>query len=70
MSLLEWLPWIRDRRTRELAEELRTHLEMAQADRMARGESAADAAVAARREFGNASLVQEIARDAWGGAWV
>jgi predicted permease len=70
MSLLEWLPWVRDRRTRELAEELRTHLEMAQADRMARGESAADAAVAARREFGNAGLVQEVARDTWGGAWV
>ena len=67
MSFLEWLPWVRERRTRELADELRTHLEMAESDRIARGESPSDAAANARREFGNVGLVQEIARDRWAG---
>ena len=64
--MLGWLPWLRDRRTNELADELRAHLEMAEADRVARGESPRDAAANARREFGNPALVQEIARDQWG----
>ncbi|HKW10881.1 MAG TPA: ABC transporter permease [Gemmatimonadaceae bacterium] len=66
MSLLEWLPWIRERKTNELADELAAHLEMAEADRVARGESPREAAANARREFGNAGLVQEISRDEWG----
>jgi hypothetical protein len=66
MSILEWLPWIRERRTNELADELAAHLEMAEADRVARGESPHEAAANARREFGNAGLVQEISRDEWG----
>src|SRR5690349_16312482 len=72
MSLFDWLPWMRERRTAELAEEMRTHLEMAEADRVARGESPSEAAGNARREFGNVGLVQEIARDEWGGVglWI
>jgi putative ABC transport system permease protein len=66
MSRLEWLPWRRARRTDELADELRAHLDMAEADRVARGESPSDAAAAARREFGNVGLVREVARDEWG----
>jgi predicted permease len=66
MSLLDWLPWVRERRTKELADEMRVHLEMAESDRIARGESPREAAVNARREFGNAAFVQEIARDEWG----
>ena len=41
---------------------------MAEADRIARGESPRDAAANARREFGNVGLVQEVARDEWNGA--
>jgi predicted permease len=72
MSVLDWLPWVRERRTRELADELREHLEMAAEDFAARGESPHDAAAHARREFGNVGLVQEIARDNWsgGGMWM
>ena len=72
MRILEWLPWVRARRTRELADEFRAHLEMAEADRIARGETPAEAASNARREFGNVGLVQEIARDEWsrGGLWL
>ncbi|MBW8838290.1 MAG: ABC transporter permease, partial [Gemmatimonadetes bacterium] len=66
MSLLDWLPWVRERRTKELADEMRVHLEMAESDRMARGESPHEAAANARREFGNVAFVQEIARDEWG----
>jgi putative ABC transport system permease protein len=66
MSLFDWLPWARARRSEELADELRAHLEMAEADRIARGEPREEAAANARREFGNVGLVQEIARDEWG----
>ena len=57
----------RSRRDRELAEELRVHLEMAARDRIARGESPPEAADAARREFGNVMLVRETTREMWGG---
>jgi hypothetical protein len=67
VSLNDWLPWVRERRTRELGDELRAHLEMAEADRIARGESASDAAARARREFGNVGLVEEVAREQWAG---
>ena len=41
----------------------RTHLEMAIADRVARGESPESAAANARREFGNVGLATELARE-------
>ena len=59
----------RQRQT-ELDEELRTHLELAIAERVARGESQADAERAARREFGNLTHVAEVTRETWGGAWL
>jgi putative ABC transport system permease protein len=57
-------------RDAELREELKTHLDMAVEDRIARGESPAEAAAAARREIGNLSQVQEATRDVWGGRWL
>ncbi|HEY4307531.1 MAG TPA: ABC transporter permease [Gemmatimonadaceae bacterium] len=70
--LLALLPWRRARRTEELADELRVHLDMAIADRVARGESRESASASARRELGNAGLATELARDEWGsvGAWI
>ena len=56
----------RRRRERELDEEIAAHLAMATADRVARGEDPAEAAAAARREFGNEPLVKETTRDQWG----
>src|SRR5262249_51629751 len=67
MSLRGWLPWRRERQREEFADEMRAPLEMAALDRIRGGESAGQAAVRARREFGNAGLAQEIARDQWGG---
>ena len=55
------------RREKELDEELRTHLAMAERDRIARGESPDAARAAARREFGNVGLIKEITREIWGG---
>ena len=57
-------------RRRELQEELDAHLQMAIADRMARGETAESARQAAEREFGNIPLVQDVTRDMWGQGWL
>jgi predicted permease len=69
------MPWQRkhdrlDARHAALDDEIRAHLAMAIADRMARGESPEDAAAAARREFGNVGHVKEVTRDMWGGLWL
>jgi predicted permease len=58
------------KRDPDLDEEIRSHLEMAIAERMARGESRASAEAAARREFGNVGHVKEVTRESWGGVWV
>jgi predicted permease len=58
----------RSRRAREeeLDEEIQSHLNMAERDRVERGEEGESARNAARREFGNAGLVKEITREMWG----
>src|SRR5579863_1463998 len=58
------------RRKRELQEEIDAHLQMAIADRVARGETAETARQAAAREFGNIPLVQDVTRDMWGQGWL
>jgi predicted permease len=68
VKLGELLPWRRARRERELDEEIRSHLAMAEADRLASGESPQAAAERARREFGNVALVKETTRGMWAGA--
>ncbi|MGA7108100.1 MAG: permease prefix domain 1-containing protein, partial [Terracidiphilus sp.] len=68
---MKWFPsfgfqW----RKRELREEIDAHLQMAIADRVARGETSETARQAAAREFGNIPLVQDVTRDMWGQAWL
>ncbi len=63
-------PYQRRNRDAELAEELRAHLAMDEADRIARGEAPRDAAANARRDFGNVGLVHDLTRDMWGLAWL
>src|SRR5438876_277894 len=58
--------WRRKKRAAELEEEVRSHLEMAARDRVERGDTAQEAARAARREFGNVGLVKEVTKDIWG----
>ena len=57
-------------RDAELREELETHLKMAAADRVARGQDPRDAVAAARREMGNFSQIQEATRDVWARRWL
>ena len=49
----------------ELDEELQSHLRLAIRDRVERGEDPREAEHAARREFGNLALVEEVTRDQW-----
>ena len=65
---MNWLSRLfgRRKREKELDEEVRSHLEMAARERMERGDTAKEAGHAARREFGNVGLVQEVTHDAWG----
>ena len=51
---------------RDLAEEMRLHLEMRAADQREAGLNPREAEAAARRRFGNATRIQEVSRDAWG----
>ena len=68
---MKWFPSFGfQRRKRELQEEIDAHLQMAIADRVARGETAETARQAAMREFGNIPLVQDVTRDTWGQAWL
>ncbi|MBO0719358.1 MAG: ABC transporter permease [Blastocatellia bacterium] len=55
----------RDRFDRELEEEMRFHLEMKAEENLAAGISADEAQYAARRQFGNQTLLQEASRDMW-----
>src|SRR5215471_9849456 len=69
--LMTWFPSFGfQRRNRELKEEIDAHLQMAIADRVARGETEETARQAATREFGNVLLVQDVTRDMWGQAWL
>src|SRR6201993_2682340 len=67
---MKWFPSFGfQRRNRELQEEIDAHLQMAIADRVARGETAEAGRQAAVREFGNIALVQDVTRQMWGGGW-
>lgn len=56
-------------RGREMREEMRTHIEQAAERYASRGLSRADAMVAARREFGNATVMESRGLEARGGLW-
>jgi hypothetical protein len=62
--------WSRDRRRRELEDELRSHLAMAARERVSRGERPREAEWAAKREFGNFPKVSEEVQDTWRGQFL
>jgi predicted permease len=62
--------WLRRRRTRDISEEIETHLAMATRERIDRGMDPADARAAALREFGNVPLVQQTTREMWSWTWL
>ena len=53
------------RRKSDLTEEMESHLKMAIADRVTRGESPADARANAMRDFGNLPMIADVTRDQW-----
>jgi len=62
--------WRNTQRQEQLEQEIRSHLQMAASDSVDRGESAVRAQQAARREFGNVALVEQVTRDQWGTRWL
>src|ERR1700761_4081620 len=58
--------WSALRCKNDLSEEFESHLKMAIADRIARGESPSEARRAAMREFGNMPLIADVTRERWG----
>ncbi len=58
----------RQQREAELDAEIRSHLDEAIRDRIARGEAPDEARTNALREFGNVGLVKEVTRAMWGWA--
>jgi predicted permease len=54
----------------ELDEEMRLHREMKERELMAGGVEKDEAAYASRRQFGNATVLRERGRDAWGWGWL
>ncbi len=59
----------RRQRERELEEEIQAHLHLAVQDRLRNGETAEQASLAAQREFGNSTLIKELACDVWRWSW-
>jgi putative ABC transport system permease protein len=55
---------------RDLAEEMRLHVQLRSEEQAERGVPAKDARTAARRQFGNVTLLSEQSRDAWGWRWL
>src|SRR5688500_3057405 len=69
MGIFDWLTW-RSRRDRDLQDEIAAHLTMATRDRVADGADPDSARFAARKEFGNVTLMREATRLTWGGLWI
>jgi hypothetical protein len=53
----------------DLEEEMRLHLEMRQQEHLQSGMEAADARAAARRRFGNVTVLREMSHMEWGWEW-
>jgi putative ABC transport system permease protein len=62
--------WRRGRRNEELTEEMQAHLTLAEREATEAGQSPKEARHAARREFGNIGVAEEVTRDAWGWRWM
>ena len=65
-----WYVLQRDRREREIDDELQFHLEMKRQELKSRGLDQAGAAAAARRALGNLSLTHDQVRDVWIAPWL
>ena len=57
--------YLKGRRHKEISEEMRAHIEEKIDELVASGMSREEASYAARREFGNATLIEERGREVW-----
>ncbi len=64
MNFSKW----RGRKQSDLDDEINSHIQMAEQERMDWGDTPQQAGQRARKQFGNVELVKEVARDAWG--WI
>ena len=60
----------RSRENEELAEEMQLHMDLRAAKLQAQGTEPNDAALGARRGFGNPEAIRESSRDSWGWRWL
>ncbi len=60
----------RERFHSDLEEEMQSHLEMQAEENRQNGMDAEEARYAARRRFGNATLLREASRASWGWHWL
>src|SRR5919108_726572 len=60
----------RKRNTQQLNDEVQFHLDQQIAENLASGMSPAEASHAARRTFGNSTMLKEETRDTWGWLWL
>ena len=67
---MRWALWRRKQRNEELHEEIQAHLHLAEREAVESGHTAKEARYAARREFGNVAVAEEITRDMWGWRWL
>src|SRR5271157_3928872 len=58
--------WWRNKRNRDLEREIRAHLELEEEEQRDAGVAPDEAHYAARRAFGNVSLIKEVTREMWG----
>src|SRR5262245_57970659 len=71
MSILSWLKRRRlDLDEQDFQDEVRAHLAMAEAERIADGADRETARDAALKEFGNVTLTTEAARRVWTPSWL
>src|SRR6185503_11495340 len=72
MSILAWLKRLTRRRLddQDLDDEIRAHLAIADAERMADGADRQAAHLASLKEFGNVTLTTEAARRVWTPWWL
>ena len=62
--------WRREKRNKDLSEEMQAHLTLAEREAVESGQTEKEARAAARREFGNVGVAEEVTRDAWGFVWL
>ena len=65
-----WVLFRRSQFDRDLEEEMRLHLELRAEEQKAAGLAPDEACHAARRRFGNTTLIEEASRGMWGWTWL